>query len=65
MEFAKSRRGKDVLLFNGFKFTYNKKKDEKTYWRCATLGCKASSITVGAEMVKVSFFCFFWSDLYP
>jgi hypothetical protein len=45
MEIIKSNKCKDVLVYEGFIYTWNVKKDVKVYWICQDQKCNASAIT--------------------
>jgi hypothetical protein len=52
MEFITNQKGNKSLLWNGSRFTVNRKMDNGTiYWRCCKRSCPARVITQGSELL--------------
>ena len=55
MEFITGHKGGKKLLYEGFAYVVNRKKENRTYWRSEKRdSCSASIITCDNEMQKIS-----------
>lgn len=48
LEFIKTQRGRDMLVYEGYKYVSNRQSTKNTFWRCShyvKFGCRASVVT--------------------
>lgn len=45
-EIVKSKRGKDILIYKGYSYHLNNKRDSKYYWRCTRSGPTRCNVSV-------------------
>jgi len=50
MEFVKSNKNKDLLLYSGFLYRKDRKQNNTIYWRCVESSCKGRIITINGEI---------------
>jgi hypothetical protein len=51
--FVKSSRGGETLVVENFAFRIDKRMPGgRRYWKCQTVGCKATAITDGSDIVR-------------
>ena len=53
MEFITTQKGREALIWQGCKFTFNHKMaNGKRYWRCGKRSCPARITTEGDEVLQ-------------
>jgi hypothetical protein len=50
MEFVKSNKNKDLLLYSGFLHREDKKQNNTIHWRCVENSCKGRIITINGKI---------------
>lgn len=48
LEFVKTQRGRNMLVYEGYKYVANRQSTKNTFWRCShyvKYGCRASVVT--------------------
>ena len=53
MELVKSTKGKDMIIYNDYRFRKDKSAPNKIYWRCINKNCK-SRLTTGLDYNQIS-----------
>ena len=53
-EFYETTRGKAKLSYLGYRYTVDKLRESRGYWRCEDRDCKGRAVTLDKEVIKTS-----------